>query len=188
MTWSTVASGFVVAPLTDVTGTNGSTPSVVAQVAAIASGSTNVVTGCAWTSVCATWTVYGVAATQWVIGVSSAGGQSVALGGTAAAVKLLVTDGAGHALPGATVNVYQTAYAWEGACALKGVCASAPVLMTGKSTAVSNASGMVSVTPIEGPGAAQMVKIAAATGTRGLRRRGWRWGLEWEWVEQGKGK
>jgi hypothetical protein len=166
--WSSAASGFVVAPLTGVTGANGSTPAVVAQVAGIASGSTNVVSGCAWTNVCATWTVYGVAASQWVIGVSSAGGQNVARGVTPAVVKLLVTDGAGHALPGAGVNVYQTAYAWEGPCAVKGSCAPAPVLMKAKSTAVSDANGMVSVTPIEVPGVAQVVKIAAATGTRGF--------------------
>ncbi len=49
---------------------------------------------------------------------------------TPAVVTLLVTDGAGHALPGATVNVYQTVYAWEGACAVNEVCASAPVLTT----------------------------------------------------------
>jgi hypothetical protein len=141
---------------------------VVAQVGAIASGSTNVVSGCAWTSVCASWTVYGVAASQWVIAVSSGGGQSVALGVTPAVVKLLVTDGAGHALPGAAVNVYQAVYAWEGACAVKGKCASAPVLMTARSTAVSDGSGMVQVTPIEMPGVAQVVKIAAAAGTRGF--------------------
>jgi hypothetical protein len=157
--WSTTATG--------VTAVNG-TEAVVAQVGAIASGSTNVVSGCAWTSVCASWTVYGVAASQWVIAVSSGGGQSVALGVTPAVVKLLVTDGAGHALPGAAVNVYQAVYAWEGACAVKGKCASAPVLMTARSTAVSDGSGMVQVTPIEMPGVAQVVKIAAAAGTRGF--------------------
>ena len=166
--WSTAASGFVVAPLTDVTGTNGSTPAVVAQVGAIASGSTNVVTGCVWTSVCASWTVYGVAASQWTIAVSSGGGQSVVEGVAPTVVTLLVTDGAGHALPGAAVNVYQTVYAWEGACAANGVCASAPVLKTVRSTAVSNGNGMVQVSPIEVPGVAQLVKIAAATGTGGF--------------------
>jgi hypothetical protein len=118
--------------------------------------------------VCASWTLYGVAASQWVIAVSSGGGQSVVEGVTPAVVTLLVTDGAGHALPGATVNVYETAYAWEGACALKGACASAPVLKTARSTAVSNESGMVQVTPIEVPGVAQVVRIAAATGTQGF--------------------
>jgi hypothetical protein len=40
--------------------------------------------------------------------------------------------------------------------------------MAAKSTAVSDANGLVSVTPIEKPGVAQMVKIAVATGTRGF--------------------
>ena len=169
--WSTTAAGFTLTPATGVTAANG-TEAVVAQVGAIASGANgelaNVVTGCAWTGVCAGWTVYGVAPSQWVIAVSSGGGQSVVEGVAPAAVALLVTDGAGHALPGATVNVYQTVYAWEGACGLKGACASAPVLMTARSTAVSDGSGMVQVTPMEAPGVAQVVRIAAATGTRGF--------------------
>ena len=169
--WSTTASGFTLAPAMGVTAANG-TEAVVAQVGAIAGGSSgelaNMVTGCAWTSVCASWTVYGVAASQWMIAVSSGGGQSVVQGVTPAVVTLLVTDGAGHALPGAAVNVYQTAYAWEGACALKGACASAPVLMTARSAAVSDGSGMVQVTPLQVPGVAQVVKIAAATGTGGF--------------------
>ena len=166
--WSSAASGFTLAPATGTTTANG-TEAVVAQVGAIASGSTNMVTGCAWTSVCASWTVYGVAASQWVIAVSSGGGQSVSLGGVAPVpVVLLVTDGAGHALPGAAVNVYQTVYAWEGACAANGVCASAPVLKTARSTAVSNGSGVLQVAPMEVSGVAQVVRIAAATGTSGF--------------------
>jgi hypothetical protein len=169
--WSTTATGFTLMPATGVTAANG-TEGVVAQVSAIASGANgelaNVMTGCVWTSVCASWTVYGVAASQWMIAVSNGGGQSVVLGVTPTVVKLLVTDGAGHALPGAAVNIYQTAYAWEGACALKGACASAPVLMTARSSAVSDGNGMVQVTPMEAPGVAQVVRIAAATGTQGF--------------------
>jgi hypothetical protein len=164
--WSTAAMGFTLTPATGVTSGSG-TETVVAQVVAIGSGA-NAVSGCAWTSVCAIWTVEGVPASQWTIAVSSGGGQSVVQGVTPAVVKLLVSDGAGHALPGATVNVYQTVYAWEGACGLKGACASAPVLMMGRSTAVSDGSGMVQVTPLEAPGVAQVVKIAAATGTMGF--------------------
>ena len=165
--WSTTASGFTLTPATGLTTANG-TEAVVAQVGTIAGGSTNVVTGCVWTSVCASWTVYGVAESQWAIAVSSGGGQSLLLGVTPAVVKLLVTDGVGHALPGATVSVYQTAYAWEGTCAGTGVCASAPVLMTARSAAVSDGSGMVQVTPVEAPGVAQVVKIAVVAGSRGF--------------------
>lgn len=171
VSWTTSATGFSLAPATGVTAANG-IEGVVASVAAIGSGANgelaNVVTGCAWTSVCANWTVYGVAPSKWVIAVMSGGAQSVVVGTTPSAVKLQVTDGAGHALPGATVNVYQTAYAWEGTCGLRGACASAPVLMTAQSTAVSDGSGMVQVTPLEAPGVAQVVRIAASTGTMGF--------------------
>lgn len=165
--WTTAAAGFVLAPATGATAANG-TEAVVAQVGAIAGGSTNVVTGCVWTTVCASWDVYGVAESQWVVTVASGGGQSVGHGVSPAVVKLLVSDGAGHALPGAAVNIYQTAYAWEGACGLKGACASAPVLRTARSSAVSDGNGMVQVTPAEAPGVAQVVRIAAATGTFGF--------------------
>jgi hypothetical protein len=165
--WSTAGSGFMLMPATGVTAANG-TAATVAQVAAIAGGSTNVVSGCVWTSVCASWTVYGVAASHWVIAVASGGGQSVVEGVAPALVRLVVTDGAGHPLPGAAVNLYQTVYAWEGACAVKGACASAPVLKTARSAAVSDGNGMVEVTAVEVAGVAQVVRIAAATGTGGF--------------------
>lgn len=166
--WSTTGVGFTLTPPGEMTAANGSA-GVVAQVTAIAGGSANVVTGCAWSTVCASWTVYGVAATQWVIAVSSGGGQSVRTGGVGLVpVMMQVTDGAGHALPGAAVTVYQTAYAWEGACGNAGACAAAPVLATSRSSAVSDANGMVQVAPMRVPGVAQMVKIAASTGTRGF--------------------
>ncbi|HEY5213099.1 MAG TPA: IPT/TIG domain-containing protein [Acidobacteriaceae bacterium] len=166
--WSTTGAGFTLTPPGELTAANG-TAGVVAQVNAIAGGSTNVVMGCAWSAVCGSWTVYGVASTQWAIAVSSGAGQSVRRGGMALVpVMMLVTDGAGHALPGAAVNIYQTAYAWEGACTVVGACAAAPVLATSQSSATSDGSGMVQVPALRVPGVAQMVKIAAATGTRGF--------------------
>jgi hypothetical protein len=164
--WSTNAAGFTLMPSTGVTAANG-TESVVAAVGAIAGGS-NVVTGCAWSSVCASWTVVGVAPSAWTIAVSSGGAQSVAVGVAPAPVVMLVTDGAGHALPGAAVEIYQTAYAGEGACGLRGACASAPVLGVVRSSAVSDGSGLVSVMPMVVPGVVQVVRIAAATGVAGF--------------------
>jgi hypothetical protein len=172
--WSTTGVGFTLTPPGELTAAIG-TAAVVAQVNAIAGGvggigaSTNVVMGCAWSTVCGSWTVYGVSPTQWVVAVSSGAGQSVRTGGLALVpVMMLVTDGAGHAVPGAAVNVYQTAYAWEGACGVTGACASAPVLTTSRSSAVSDGSGMVQVTPLRVAGVAQVVKIAASAGTRGF--------------------
>ena len=168
VTWTTAAAGFTLAPATAATLANG-TAAVSAAVGAIASGSANVVTGCVWTSVCASWTVYGVAPTQWTVAVASGGRQSVVLGGTPLGmVTLLVTDGAGHALPGATVNLYQTVYAWEGVCATAGPCAAAPVLAESQSSVVSDESGLVQVQPQVVAGVAQTVKIAVSTGTKGF--------------------
>jgi hypothetical protein len=165
--WLTAAAGFTLTPPGELTVANGAA-AVVAQVNAIGSASTNVVTGCAWSTVCANWTVYGVAASQWVVTVPSGAGQSVVSGAPLLPVTLLVTDGGGHALPGAMVNIYQTAYAWEGACPAAGPCAAAPVLATSQSSAISNGSGLVQVQPLEVPGAAQVVKIAASTGAQGF--------------------
>jgi hypothetical protein len=172
--WSTTGVGFTLTPPGELTAANG-TAAVVAQVKTIAGGpggigeSTNVVMGCAWSTVCGGWTVYGVAPTHWIVAVSSGAGQSVRTGGLALVpVMMLVTDGAGHALPGAVVNVYQTAYAWEGACGVRGACATAPVLTTARSSAVSDGNGMVQVLPLRVAGVAQMVRVAVATGTRGF--------------------
>jgi len=172
--WTTKAAGFTVTPPGETTAANGSA-AMVAQVNAISGGSggvvesTNVITGCVWSTVCTTWTVYGVAASQWVIAISSGAGQSVQLAGAALVpVVFLVTDGAGHALPGAAVNVYQTVYAWEGACGATGACASAPVLQTVKSSATSDANGLVTVQPIEVSGVTQVVRIAASAGITGF--------------------
>jgi hypothetical protein len=92
----------------------------------------------------------------------------VSAGATLAAVTMGVTDTAGHALQGATVSVYQTTDGWEGTCAVPGRCAAAPELASSQSTAVSDASGNVTVTPLEVPGLPQVVNIAAVTGTQGF--------------------
>lgn len=166
--WTTSAVGFALTPANGVTATNGAA-AVSASVGAIASGSTNLITGCVWAGVCASWTVYGVAPTQWTLGVVSGGSQSVVLGAAQlGAVMLLVTDGAGHVLPGATVHLYQTAYAWEGVCATAGPCASAPVLAQSQSSAVSDGNGLVRVQPQVVAGVPQTLKIAASTGMNGF--------------------
>ena len=126
------------------------------------------VTGCVWGGVCASWTVTAVDSSQWRIAVSGGAGQSVGVGAPLAAVTMGVTDTAGHALEGAMVSVYQTADAWEGTCATPGKCAAAPVLESAQSTAVSDASGGVSVTPLVITGQPYVLNIAAVTGTQGF--------------------
>jgi hypothetical protein len=166
VTWSATGAGLSVAPAVGTTGASGTTATAASQ-AAIASVATNVVTGCAWVTVCTSWTVYGVDPSGWTIAVQSGGGQTVTDGSGLTEVALAVTDGAGHPVAGATVTVFQTVYAWEGTCAAVR-CASAPVLETSKVTVMSDANGVVTVTPLEVAGQPQVVQLAASTGTKGF--------------------
>jgi hypothetical protein len=102
------------------------------------------------------------------VSVVSGAGQSVHVGATLAPVALQVSDANGNAVSGATVSVYQTVYAWEGACAATGPCASAPVLKTSQATMVSGVGGAVSVTPLQVSGQPQTVEIGVAVGTAGF--------------------
>ena len=100
--------------------------------------------------------------------VVSGAGQSVALGTTLQSVVLQVSDSNGNAVSGAAVNVYQTVYAWEGACASAGPCASAPVLATQKATLTSDVQGRVTITPLMVAGQPQVVAMAASSGATGF--------------------
>jgi hypothetical protein len=129
---------------------------------------TATVTGCVWSTVCASWTVTAVDSSQWRVEAGTGASQSVSAGTTLAAVTLNVTDTAGHALQGAAVSLYQTADGWEGTCVVPGRCAASPVLASAQSSAISDANGSVTVTPLEVPGLPQVVNIAAVTGTQGF--------------------
>jgi len=102
------------------------------------------------------------------VSVVSGAGQSVSVGSELAPVVLLVSDANGNAVSGAQVRVYQTVYAWEGACAAVGPCASAPVLTISQATMVSGPDGTVSVTPLLVAGQPQTVEIGVAAGTTGF--------------------
>jgi hypothetical protein len=166
VTWATAASGFTLTSPSPTTATDGTSTATV-QVNAITGSSTNTIGGCVWT-LCATWTVYGIAPPLWTASIATGGNQTISSTQTLAPVTVLITDGAGHPLPGATVNLYQTSYAWQGPCPTTGPCPSAPVLATAQSAAVSDANGQVQVTPIQVPSTPQVVNIAASTGTQGF--------------------
>ena len=150
------------------TTTDGTGSGAVTVTATHMSAGTATVTGCVWSTVCASWTVTAVDSSQWRIAVASGAAQSVSAGSTLAPVTLGVTDTAGHALQGAAVSVYQTADGWEGTCRVPGRCPASPVLASAQSSAISDSSGSVPVTPLEVPGLPQVVNIAAVTGTQGF--------------------
>lgn len=165
VTW-TAGQGLTLDKSVESTDTSGL--STVTVSAAQLSGGAVSVTGCAWTGTCASWTVYAVPTEQWRVAVASGAGQSVAVGRALAPVAIQVTDTAGHPLQGAPVTVYQTADAWEGQCVGQGRCPASPVLASSQSSIIADATGRVSVTPLQVPGLAQTVNIAAVTGTQGF--------------------
>ena len=166
ITW-TASPGIVLTAAGAVTGAGGS-GGVTVNAALLGSGSVHTVTGCAWTTVCATWTVYGVDPSQWQVTVTAGAGQNLTPAGTLEAVGLTVTDIAGHLLSGATVNVHQRVLAWEGACPVNGACAAAPVLSSLVTSGVSDDNGAVTVAPLQVPGIPQTVEVAVSTGTQGF--------------------
>jgi hypothetical protein len=81
---------------------------------------------------------------------------------------LQVLDSNGNPVPGVSVTVHQTDYAWEGVCAAQGPCPSAPVLATQTTTVVSDGSGVLQVVPLVTGSQPQTVEVAASAGTTGF--------------------
>jgi hypothetical protein len=166
VTW-TGAGGLAVSPATSVAGAAG-----VAQGSAVAgplaAGVQATGQACAWTTVCASFWAVGVDPSAWRLTVVGGAGQAIAVSATFAPVVLLVTDGQGDPVAGAAVAVHQTVDAAEGACPSRGPCPAAPVLGASAATAVSDANGQVSVTPMQVEGVAEGTNVAAAAGTQGF--------------------
>ena len=166
VTW-TGAGGLAVSPATSVAGAAG-----MAQTSALAgplaAGVEATGQACAWTTVCSIFAAVGVDPSTWRLTVVSGAGQAIAVSGTFVPVVLIVTDGQGDPVAGAAVAVHQTTDAAEGACPTRGPCPVAPVLGASATTAVSDANGQVSVTPMQIAGVAEVTNVAVAAGTQGF--------------------
>ena len=116
---------------------------------------------------CATFTIYAVHTELAGLLPVSGVGQSLAATGTPMPVMLEVVDGVGHPLAGAQVNIYQQMTGWEPPCPAGGRCPAALQLGSTASTAVSDANGLVTVTPMNGGGQAVTLNMLATTGQQG---------------------
>ncbi len=134
----------------------------------LAPGAQATVTGCAWTTACATFTAQGVDPADLRILVLSGSGQSVSATGTFAPIELEVTDASSNPVAGATVQLHQTIDAWQQPCSTQGRCPVAPVYNSSSSTMISDSSGLVTFTPIQSAGVAETTNIVATTGTQGF--------------------
>jgi len=123
---------------------------------------------CAWDAVCAEFAAVGVDPSLWRLAVVSGSEQPVGVTGTFAPVVLMVTDASGDPVAGATVAIHQTVVAYEMPCQAHGRCPVAPELASSNGAAVSDANGLVAVTPMQLAGLAEVTNVAVATGTQGF--------------------
>lgn len=134
----------------------------------LASGTTGKIGACAWKSICTAFSVVGVDPSQWQLQIVSGGAQSLEAADTFAPAVLRVTDAASHPVAGAVVQIDQTLGPWGPPCPDHGRCPIAPVYGSSASTVTSDVDGLVTVTPLEVQGQAEVTNIAAASGTQGF--------------------
>lgn len=116
------------------------------------------------TTVCTQFAIAAVdSGTALLTGVTGVG-QELAASGTPVPVVLEVTDAVGHPLAGATVNFYEALHAWQPSCPASGQCPATQTLATKTVTTVSDANGLVSLTPLTGGGQATSLLVNATTG------------------------
>jgi hypothetical protein len=132
------------------------------------SGAQALFSACAWTNVCATFITQGVDSAELRLVAVSGGGQIVAANGALSPVVLLVTDAAFHPVAGAAVQIYQTVDAWQLSCPDRGRCPIPPVLASTQYSLISDANGLLTITPQQLVGVAETTNLAAATGTQGF--------------------
>ena len=134
----------------------------------LATGTQAAGSACVWTTVCASLTAVAVDPSAWRLAVVSGAGQAVSLAGTFAPVIARVTDPAGNPVAGASVAVHQTVDAAEMPCPARGACPVSPVLGAVTTAAVSDADGLLQVTPMQIAGTAEVTNVAIAAGTQGF--------------------
>ena len=165
--WQTVSGPVLASPSQSQVNSQG-VASTLATVGPLAAGAQALLSACAWTSVCTTFTAQGVDPADLRLVVVAGTGQTVAANGGLTSVVLRVTDTASHPVAGATVEIYQTVDAWQQACPDRGRCPIPPILASSQYSATSDENGLLTITPQQLPGIAETTNLAAATGTQGF--------------------
>jgi hypothetical protein len=165
--WRRISGTIAASPAQSQVDTQG-VASTLASAGPLVPGGQALLTGCAWTSVCATFTTQGVDPAELRLVAVSGGGQTVSASGALSPVVMLVTDTASHPVAGAVVQVYQTVDAWQLSCPDRGRCPIPPVLASTQYSLISDANGLLTITPQQLVGIAETTNLAAATGTQGF--------------------
>jgi hypothetical protein len=165
--WQDVSGPGVLSPSESVVDGGGIAQSL-ATVGPLAAGGQAVLSACAWTTMCASFTAQGVAAADLRLQIVSGANQTVSVNSTLAPVVLMVTDAASHPVAGAVVQLYQTVSAWEPACPDRGRCPIAPMYASSTGSATSDMNGLITLTPQQIAGVGGVTNVVAVTGTQGF--------------------
>ncbi|GGA68530.1 hypothetical protein GCM10011507_20060 [Edaphobacter acidisoli] len=144
------------------------TAQAMATAGPLAAGAQASITACAWATVCGTFTAQAVDPASFRLVLISGAGQSVPASETLVPIVLEVTDGASNPVAGASVQIHQTINAWQQACPAHGRCPTTPVNSSSASTVQSDANGLVTITPMQSTGTAEITNIAASAGSQGF--------------------
>jgi len=140
--------------------------STVAAEGSLRNGELATVTACAWSSVCATQNLIGVAASDLRATAVSGDAQNLSTSDSLADVGLKVVDTDGHPVVGANVTVYQSVSGWQPPC-ITGRCPVAPLYGKSTSTIMSDDDGLITVSPLQYANTAAVTLITASVGTQG---------------------
>ena len=166
ISWA-AGNGLALASTMAATGADTVTTAVVTS-NGVEAGTVSTFTGCAWSSFCATWTLYGVDIATLHVTVEAGAGQNVPQGNVLGGLQVLVTDPAGHPVQDASLTVHQRVLGWEGLCTTPGRCPAAPVLDSTEAVVRSGVDGSVALQPLQVAGVPQTVEIAITWGNQGL--------------------
>jgi hypothetical protein len=165
--WQTVSGPLVASPGQSQVNAEGVAQTLVTA-GPLASGAQAIVSACAWTNVCATFTTQGVDPADLRVVAVSGAGQVIPASGSYTPVVLQITDVSSHPVAGAIVQLYQTINAWQPACPDRGRCPIPPVLASSQISTVSDVNGIVTLEPQQLPGTPGTTNLAAAAGTQGF--------------------
>ena len=163
--WSSLTGSIIFSNAGQATSDTNGLASIVATTGPLASGAQATGSACAFSNVCGSFAATGVDPSQWLLTALAGQAQTVASDAILQPVVIQVTDGLGHAVIGAPVQIYQTVSGWQ-VCQSTGRCPVAEVYATSQSAAVSDANGLVVVTPQQLTSSAEITTVAAAAGTQ----------------------
>jgi hypothetical protein len=165
--WQATSGGMLVSPTQSQANAAG-LAQTLATSGSLAAGVQATGSACTWTVVCANFVAQGIGPNDWRVEILSGAGQSVSAADNFAPVTLRVVDTAEHPVAGAVVEIHQSIDAWQMSCPDRGRCPVPSSDSSGVSSVISDVNGIVTITPMQIAGAAEVTNIVAATGTQGV--------------------